>query len=300
MPRGFTRVFASMVPSIRRAELRVDFSHPLSGQPLAVGAGEPVPIYLHRAERADAPLVFELHGGGFALGGASKTDALRQALCRAGIHAVGVDYRKAPEHPYPAALEDLETVINWFLDNQTQLGLKAKKFFIMGESGGATLAAAAALDLPRALAGQILHYPLLDMAKPYEEREHFPGDFPPEMSRAFNEMYAPQGDYAAPRLSPLYASEESLRKAPPALIVAAGQDMLRSDAQAYAEKLRAAGVQVDYQEISGAHHGYVEDWYNPERYAAMTDENTQREHLDSFGRYAEKAVRKTIDFILSM
>ncbi len=298
MARGFTRAFAGMVPSIRRAELRLDYAHPLYGQALYVGQAQPVPVFLHRAGQAEAPLVFELHGGGFALGGASKTDALRQRLCRAGIHAVGVDYRKAPEHPFPAALEDLCAVIRWFRENQAQLGLCAERFFVMGESGGATLAAAAALCMPEALSGQILHYPLLDMARPYEEREHFPTDFPREMSQAFNEMYRPDGVYTDPLVSPLYAEKAQLEKAPPALILAAGQDMLRTDAEAYAQRLQEAGVSVCYREMAGAHHGYIEDWFNPERYGAMTDEGAFSQHLDSFGRYAEKAVEETIDFIL--
>lgn len=287
-----------MIPSLRRAELRLSYADALHGELHAVSCGGlDVQIYLHRAGDAPAPLLFEMHGGGFALGDAAKTDKIRSRVNEAGIHVVGINYRKAPEHPYPAALEDVCGVIEWFGRHGRELGVRSEGVFIMGESGGANLAAAAALRLGRKLRGQILHYPVLDMARPYEEREHFPTDFAPEISAAFNEMYLPEGRFAEPMVSPLYAGAELLAGAPDALIIAAGQDMLRSDAAQYAGKLKHAGVPALFMEFEGAHHGYIEDWFNPECYGALTDREASEYHLDSFGKYAEKAIDLSIDFI---
>ena len=288
---------------MRQEETEFLFSRPLAGQEVAVSLpGRDITTYLHKSEKKNAPILFEMHGGGYALGHAAKNDALRQRICEQGIHVIGINYRKTPEYIYPAALEDVCGCIQWYTEHGAELGISCDQVFVFGESAGANLAQTAALRLIgegyNRLRGVILHYPCLDMMTPYQEkrRHAYPTDFQEDTSNAFDDLYCPPDYRSEPEVSPLYASDETLAALPPVLIVAAGRDYLKFESKKFFDRLAEAGAEAYWDEKSDAHHGYIENWYNPACYA-NTAETIRALHAPNFGQQAEEAIEETVDFI---
>jgi acetyl esterase len=189
-----------------------------------------------------------VHGGGWCLGNLEGFDRVCRSLANAGgMEVVSVDYRLAPEHPFPAPVEDVETVLAC---------LEGEDYVLGGDSAGANLVTVALRRSGAPARAQVLVYPVTDgrMAGPsYREADQ-------RMLRV-SEMEACwtayRGDRPAddPDLSPLHA--EDLGGLPPALVVVAGQDILRSDGEAYAEALRAAGVEVELSVYEDMTHGFL-------------------------------------------
>jgi acetyl esterase len=229
----------------------------------------PVPARLlrpHAAPAGNAPCLLAVHGGGYVLGDLDSHDHLwRQIAEAAGIAVVAIDYRHAPEHPYPAAAQDVQAGLAWLRVAAPALGLDPARLAIGGDSGGATLAAVAALAdrgaAPK-LAAQLLIYPATDAASPNEtypsRRQN--AKLPPldrTASRFFLESYLPDAARRAEwQASPLLAASHA--GLPPTLLIAAGRDPLRDEGLAYAEALRRAGVSVDLDEYPGQIHGFLE------------------------------------------
>jgi acetyl esterase/lipase len=198
---------------------------------------------------ARAGLLF-LHGGGFVCGGLDTHDSLCRALCaESDCRVMAVDYRLAPEHPFPAALEDAQDATLWVLDHAADLGLDSARIGIAGDSAGATLAAVTARSLarvrPGAVALQLLLCPILDFAAETESRLAFGRGFLLDSEAMAAELacYLPPGqDARDARISPLRA--DSLGGLPPAMIHTAEYDPLRDEGAAYADRLRLAGIAV--------------------------------------------------------
>lgn len=296
----FTHLFARIAPSVRKEQLELTLAQPLAGTRMEIPlGGRLVEVWFHRAENPNAPVLFEMHGGGFILGDAAKNDMLRQQICTAGnIHVAGINYRKTPQHPYPAALEDVIGVIGWFSENADELGISRHGFFVSGESAGANLATAAVNRIKTEglipILGQILHYPFLDLMSAHIPR--YPTDLPEEVVRAFIELYCDEKQRCDPAVSAVCSTRASLAGTPPTLIITAEYDTLKSCGQLYADLLRAAGTDVRVIEMSGAHHGYIEDWWNPACYS-MVPEKEKQYHTPNFGELAERAVAETKAFI---
>jgi acetyl esterase len=229
------------------------------------GPSGPLPIRLYTPVTA-APerlpgLVF-LHGGGHVCGDLDTHDALCRTLCEAGgCRLVAVDYRLAPEHPFPAAVEDAQAATLWVIDHAAELGLDAARIGIAGDSAGATLAAAACQQVagvrPRALALQLLLCPILDWAGETGSRREFAQGYLLDSEAMARELacYLPaRCDAAHPHVSPLRGD---LHGQPPAWIHTAEFDPLRDEGEAYAEKLRRAGVAVRHT----CHRGMVHLFY---------------------------------------
>jgi acetyl esterase len=213
----------------------------------------------------DRPLVFYFHGGGFVVGHL----ALGGWLCglvaaRVGAVVVSVDYRLAPVHRFPAAVEDCYAALAWAADNAAKLGASPSgPIGVMGESAGGNLAAVACL-IARDRGGpvishQALIYPATDMTRT-DESTAAAGPSTPLLSAAevaaFDCFYlGPDGDPANPWASPLLAADHA--GLPPALIQVAEHDPLRDDGRRYAAALRAAGVPVRFTEYVGMPHGFV-------------------------------------------
>jgi len=207
-------------------------------------------------------LVF-FHGGGWVIGDLETHDVLcRQITAEAGIEVVAVDYRLAPEHKFPAAVDDAWAATKWVVANAGKLGIDPKRVAVGGDSAGGNLAAVVAL-LARdaggpAIALQVLLYPVTDFTtETGSYRECADGYLLTlDSMRWFFDHYlkspAEAGDW---RASPLRAPSHA--GLPPALIVTAGFDPLRDEGEAYAKKLRAAGVRVDYICYGGMVHGFV-------------------------------------------
>ena len=206
------------------------------------------------------PLLFFAHGGGMIYGGLDSHDALCRFLAEhADMRVLAVDYRLAPEHPFPAPIEDCWAAFSWVVDNASRLG--ASRVAVGGDSAGGALAAVVALRAASAgvpVAFQLLLYPVTDMAEPTPSRKLFAEGFflTSEFMSLAERSYLPPGqDPSDPRVSVAYASVPS--DLAPALVVTAGFDPLRDEGEAYADRLAAAGVSVSKVRYPGFIHGFA-------------------------------------------
>ncbi len=222
------------------------------------GATGPLRARLYRpANVTSPPLVVFFHGGGFVEGDLDTHDEACRLLCRHAGHAVlSVDYRLAPEHPFPAAVDDALAAFRW----AQSANLCASALCVGGDSAGGTLAAAVA-QLARdegPPAAQLLIYPATDRPTDRPSRHLFDGFLlPNDIRRAFLEVYtAGSGaDAADPRISPGLA--ERLDGLAPALVLTAGFDVLRDEGEAYAHALDAAGVPAELFRAASLPHGFI-------------------------------------------
>jgi acetyl esterase len=207
-------------------------------------------------------LIF-FHGGGFVLGDLETHDGLCRVLANeSGCRVVSVDYRLAPEHPFPAAVEDCVAATEWVAENAGTFGVDASRIAVGGDSAGGNLAAVVAIiakqsGAPR-LRFQLLIYPVAQLggAETVSMRENGKGYFLEKASMEwFTKLYCPDSDQRTDaRLSPLLARD--VTGLPPAYVVTAGFDPLRDEGKAYADKLDAAGVPVTYVNYPGMVHGF--------------------------------------------
>jgi acetyl esterase len=207
------------------------------------------------------PTVVFFHGGGWVIGDLDTHDNQARSVCRgARAVVVSVDYRLAPEHPFPAAADDAVAAARYVAAHLGEFG-GDDRLAVAGDSAGGNLAAVAAqqLDADRTpVAAQFLIYPAVDSAGEYPSRvENAKGYFleQPTMDWFYGHYAGSWEDAADPRLSPLHADLTGLA---PALVVTAEFDPLRDEGEAYAEKLRAAGVRVEQQRYDGMIHGFFD------------------------------------------
>ena len=227
----------------------------------------PIPLRVYRpagvpASTPLAVLVF-FHGGGWVIGDLETHDVLcRQLTAGSGVSVVSVDYRLAPEHKFPAAVDDAWAATRWVVAHAGELAVDASRLAVGGDSAGGNLAAVVAL-LARgkgapAIAVQVLIYPVADLVGETRSYRDFAEGYllTREGMRWFIAHYlTAEAEAVDWRASPLRA--QSLAGLPPALIVTAGFDPLRDEGEAYAERLREAGVRVDSVCYGGMIHGFV-------------------------------------------
>ncbi|KAI0483197.1 Alpha/Beta hydrolase protein [Xylariaceae sp. FL0804] len=254
-------------------ELKV-YCRPSSGP--GSGSGEQPDV---AAAAAAAPLVYRMHGGGWSLG-SHEVDGAENvyAAARANVVVVSVKYRLAPEHPFPVPFNDCYDGLLWCRENAYALGINPEKIILAGSSAGGNLAAALALaardgGIPGIVA-QVAHFPATCHPKFFPRRDDDDDDddgrrhefkfefgsyaqerrnavLPAGVMETFWDAYAPAAR-PDPRHSPLLAA--SLAGLPPTLIQVAGADVLRDEGLAYAEALRAAGVEVETHVYPGVPH----------------------------------------------
>ncbi|HEX3952473.1 MAG TPA: alpha/beta hydrolase [Stellaceae bacterium] len=210
------------------------------------------------------PLVVFFHGSGFVLCSLDTHDGMCRNLCGgADCVIVSVDYRLAPEHKFPAPLDDCIVATRWAIEHAATFGADASRTVLAGDSAGGNLAAAAALRLRDeggpSLAGQLLIYPVTDYHTPgtpsYVENADGYGLTRDTMEWFWGHYLAAPADAANPYAAPLRAADFS--RLPPALIQTAEYDPLRDEGELYAERLRAAGVPVDMTRWPGMNHGFL-------------------------------------------
>jgi acetyl esterase len=212
------------------------------------------------------PLLMFFHGGGWVVCDLDTHDNLCRLICRdAGIHVLSVDYRLAPEHPAPAGVDDGYAAYRWAVEHGANLGTRPGAVAVGGDSAGGNLAAVVARrgrddGLPPAM--QFLLYPVTDLRGTTRSMALFAKGFfltAHDMDWC-REQYlgGSQLDAADPRVSPLLA--EDLSGLPRALVVTAGFDPLRDEGEAYAERMRDAGVTVDVRRMSSLIHGFANFW----------------------------------------
>jgi acetyl esterase len=211
---------------------------------------------------AEAAILF-MHGGGCVIGDLETHDIFCRALCHdTGATVLSLDYRLAPEHPFPAAVEDTVAALRWLSHGSPSLGIDPRRIAVAGDSAGAGLAAVALHETKGQLAApiraQALIYPALDLRGRLPSRKQLADQFPIPREMIewfFNHYFGTAWPIADPRAIPaLYQDYTGL---PPALIITAGFDPLRDEGADYAETLRAAGITVEYQCYEGTIHGFM-------------------------------------------
>src|SRR6266850_3220749 len=234
---------------------------------LAEGRHAAVPLRVYRPAGVAAttllPGLVYFHGGGWVIGDLDTHDVLcRQLTAEAGITIASVDYRLAPEHKFPAAVDDAWDATRWVASAADRLGIDARRLAVGGDSAGGNLAAVIAL-LARdagapAIALQVLVYPVTDLGAETKSFADLADGYmlTRDSMRWFRAQYlAKEEDALDWRVSPIRAT--SLAGLPPALVITAGFDPLRDEGEAYARRLREAGVSVDAVCFGGMIHGFV-------------------------------------------
>jgi len=208
------------------------------------------------------PLILYAHGGGWVVGSLESHDKLCRILAnRLGAVVVAIDYRLAPEHPYPAALDDVEAVWRWACVEARTLGADGKRFAVAGDSSGGNLVAALTLRIARTGGGQpdaqLLFYPALDAACMRASYREFSTGYNLSADQMAWYWAAYRGNAApnTPELSPLAAPD--LSGLPPAVVALAAADVLRGDGLDYAQRLVAAGIPARIVDCTGTIHGFL-------------------------------------------
>jgi acetyl esterase len=220
-----------------------------------------VPVRIYRPADGIRPGVLVwFHGGGWVLGDLDSHDEIcREMANGSGLLVVSVDYRLAPEHPFPAPLLDCAAALRWVGDHLAELGV-AGPIVIGGDSAGANLAAAVSHHPGAPLAGQVLIYPVADARMGSESyRTNAEGYFlTASAMRWFTDHYLSggHGSPTDPRVSPLLADPALLAATPPAIVITAEYDPLRDEGEQYADALRAAGVEVTHTRYPGQIHAF--------------------------------------------
>ncbi len=233
--------------------------------PGADGAGVVVRVYWPSDDGAHRPGIVFFHGGGWVIGDLDSHDGLCRRYCN-GVDAVvvAVEYRRAPEHPFPAAAEDAYAALVWAAANASDLGIDETRIAVTGDSAGGNLAATTAL-IARDRGGpslryQALVYPVTDVTarrNDYPSKaENGTGYFlTTEAMEWYRDQYLTRdADGDDPYCSPVTAT--SLAGLPPAYVLTAEYDPLRDEGEHYGELLRAAGVPVTIQRALGMFHGF--------------------------------------------
>jgi len=220
--------------------------------------------YVPDEHGAPHPLLVYYHGGGFTYGDLETHDGVCRLLCRhAGAHVLAIDYRLAPEHPFPAAVEDARAALRWACENAATLGADPQRVGVGGDSAGGNLAAVvaqlAARDGGPAPALQLLIYPATDFSRRRRSRELFGEGFlltNPEMDWFEANYLGPEPAHRRdPRASPLLG--EDLSGLAPAYVVTAAFDPLRDEGEEYASALRQAGTPVALRRFPGFIHAFI-------------------------------------------
>lgn len=204
-------------------------------------------------------LLVWLHGGGWVIGAPDlslgETDALAHL---ASAKVLSVDYRMAPEHPFPAAYEDSIAAVQWAFDNATELGVDPQRIFVGGDSAGGNLAAAVAQHFGPRLRGQLLVYPAVDLTRISTAAKEYAEGYLLNAATMnwFAEQYLGDLDRRDPRISPLLADDSILAAVAPAHVVIAEYDPLRDDGFDYANALRRHGVSVTVDHHDDQMHGF--------------------------------------------
>jgi len=235
-----------------------------SVEPLSIPAPHgaiPARIYTLRKTNGLAPCLVFFHGGGWVIGNLDTHDVVCRKLAEEGeLIVISVDYRLAPEHKFPAAVDDSIIATKWIAANAAGLGIDPSRLIVGGDSAGGNLAAVVSLaardDGGPDIAGQLLIYPSTDMSRKHASHKEAETSILLTHSVIvwFLNHYLGDADIADWRASP--ARAKSLASLPPAYVLTVGGDPLRDEGDEYAARLKEAGVRVTYRHFAGQFHGF--------------------------------------------
>ena len=254
----------------RQARLVTNPEPPLlkSVEPLAITApGGTIPARIYRPgtlrqSNGLSPCLVFFHGGGWVIGDLDTHDVVCRKLADEGqLIVISVDYRRAPEHKFPAAVDDAIAATAWVGDHADQLGIDTARLIVGGDSAGGNLAAVVAIAARDgggpSISGQVLIYPATDFAMTHPSHRELEASIllTHSVIRWFADHYLNDtSDIENWRASP--ARAKTLAGLPPAYVVTAGADPLRDEGEEYAKRLTDAGVAVTYQTFPGQFHGF--------------------------------------------
>ena len=254
-----------MILGIREADAARISKMKLIGEKLVIPCRDcDIKVYFYKSSKAGLnPVLFDIHGGGYAMGDAAVQDKFCDRIRnRLDINVVTINYRLAPENPFPAATNDVYDVIKYFNDHSDNYNIDKNKMAVGGHSAGGNLTAVTAIKAKKTgdfeLKCQILDYPFMDTATDPFSKPQFKQAIPPFMGLAFNNMYSKPEERTNPYVSPVYASLEDLKGLPPAVVITAEHDSLCAEGEKYASMLIQAGVPVFSRRFLGAVHGFIE------------------------------------------
>ena len=216
---------------------------------------------LYTPSLSRGPLLVFFHGGGFMYGDLDSHDpACRFLAERSGVRVLAIDYRLAPEQPFPAAYDDAISAYRWVVEHADELGVDPERLAVGGDSAGANLAIGVAIEAARTglpLAFQLLIYPVTDAVRDTASARLFADGF--YLTKAFMDLaqtsYVVGVDPRDPRVSPVYADLSA--GLAPAYVATAGFDPLRDEGEAFARKLAEAGVAVELRRYDDLIHGFL-------------------------------------------
>jgi acetyl esterase len=228
------------------------------------GLGIPARVFTPSGEAGPLPILVFFHGGGWVFGTLETHGDICRTLChRSGSLVVSVDYRRAPEHRFPAALEDCCAAVRWCAGHAAEIGGDPTRLAVAGDSAGGNLAAAVALRVRDeggpTLALQVLIYPVTNCAFDTASYHQYASGYglTRDMMRYFWKSYLSRpADANLPAASPLQAAD--LTGLPPALVLTAQYDVLRDEGEAYAARLAQAAVPVRCTRYLEMNHGFVQ------------------------------------------
>ena len=220
-----------------------------------------IPCRLYRpSAKTDLGLLVFFHGGGWVIGDLNSHDGVCRSLANKSGHAVlSVDYRLAPEHKFPAAFDDCAASVKWAFENAKALGIDNSRMAVGGDSAGGNLAAAVALAEVVPLKFQMLIYPAVDMrmeSPSINENANAPILTKAVMAWFVAHYMSSDADRVNINASPMLASDEQLKKMPPAIVITAQYDPLRDEGEAYGKRLVENGVSATITRYNGAFHGF--------------------------------------------
>lgn len=231
--------------------------------PTQVGDSRVLRVAPRQSGGSPRPLVINIHGGGFVRGYQHRDTVFCAHLAsRLDAVVLDLDYRLAPEHVFPTPVLETYDIARWAITHAADLGIDPDRVAMGGHSAGGNLTAAVCLMAARSgafrLTAQFLDYPFLDAVTEPEDKLEPHSIFPADRLRAFSALYgARRENLSDPLMSPLYAEDEALAGQPPAFVMIAGLDPLRFEAQRYAGRLIAAGVDVTVRQYDDCDHGFL-------------------------------------------
>ncbi len=243
----------------------IPFENPPRTEDILIpGPYRPIPARVYTPDLpGPLPVAVSFHGGGWVIGSIAMDDYRCQNLANdAGCVVVSIDYCLAPEHPFPAPVEECYAATAWVADHAAELGADAARIAVTGNSAGGNLAAAVAL-MARDRSGpaigfQLLNYPVTDhdLDRPSYRENGVGYGLTTDAMRWFIEQYLPNpADRGDPYALPMQARD--LTGLPPALVISCEYDVLRDEGEAYGEALRAAGNAVTIDRYAGVPHGFL-------------------------------------------